>query len=1340
VKQLQLHADRALRFQRHTRGAVLWRSCLEALEPRRLLSGNVVQWSGGLTGNSLYSNETILTPSNVNTTQFGLLTKITLPGGTGDQVYAQPLYMEAVPIAGQGTHNIVIVATELNNVYAYDTTTFALLWTTSLGTPIVHNAAGGPNFNNFTATLGVTGTPVIDPATDLMYLDSTQEPSTGVFIHKIFSINITNGATVNSMTLGNVTGGIVPKIPGTSSDAVGGMDPFTPQKELQRPGLTILNGVVYVAYGSYGDIDPYHGWVLGFSENSLAMTAVFDSTPNQIPGGPTGGTEAHDGEGSIWMSGAELSTDGTSLYFVSANGDFDADPAYGAYGNAAVKINVTNTTSANPGVNGWGLAVGDYFAPSNALTIGNYQIDLDLGTSGLVLLPTQGGANPNEAIFIGKQGVSYVLNLNNMGQYNPTSDNIPQEISLNGHGMWGTPTYFNGEMYYHASGDVLMAYSLTNGVLSSQPVAGSTAVINSEGATPVISSNGTANGVVWEITNGGNFNAYDATTLRQIFTASLGTTEHFSVPTVADGQVYAAGAGFLDIFGEKAAPFPGLPATPVAPAVSSALGDQLTVSWNATSIIDETGFVIQRSTDNLTFSQIGTAPVDATSFVDTGVTAGMTYFYRVQSINPLGSSNFSTVVSATAQMFTNPTDNYTFDAGSGTSAADSGTANITGTLTGSVSTPQWAGGYNGSALSFSGDGVFNSSTSQSAVQVTASGLSTTLQANATVAVWIKTTQTGSNDPTKAPAILGATRLNQTGISFPPPAVNVEDGDTDIRWGYIDASGHIGVAVDGYKLVPNPADKFGVVSTTAVNDGQWHFVAFTRNSTTGILQVFVDGVLQGTFVGDTGTKAATYNLIGAQLQESFSTNNSTVITTGANYFNGSIDGLRTYNQVLNSAEIALLATLPGSPTNFTAAPLSGTSAVLNWTNTPLPGTSVITPNVQIEYRVGTSGSFLPLLTVSGTLSSYTVTGLTAGTQYQFEIQEVDSAGGSDFTAPASVTPNFAQIVSRTVFYNDSFYDFNDPSANIFDAGATDGSKVALLPGQSANFQNYTNFDGGLTGISVDVANLYVSAGVSLSDFTFKTGNVSDTSSWTSITPDGMAIFPGAGSGGSTRIEFVWNRSDAVKNAWLQIGVLAGSDTNLAAGDTFYFGNAIGEIGNSPFDAKVTAVDVILTRVNAANGVGETDPYDINRDGNVDVNDENIALAHETTVLNAMQLITAPAAFSLVPADESAHPGSPGVGSAPPAITDSALSSPVIADVPTQVIVPTGASDPAPHASPVIHEKTAGTKGPAHSGTNSPAALPSTGNLPLIKTFRVHGLVRGVLLNANSLFSLITSRFR
>ena len=158
-----------------------------------------------------------LSPPNVNSSQFGMLKQIALPGGNADQVYAQPLYVENLTITGEGTsngmHNVVIVATEDNNVYAYDTITFQKLWSLNLGTPIAYFAAGGPNFNNFTGPLGVTGTPIIDPTTDIMYLDSTRNQSPAASIHKIFSINITDGATVNSMTLGGVAGGIIPKSP-----------------------------------------------------------------------------------------------------------------------------------------------------------------------------------------------------------------------------------------------------------------------------------------------------------------------------------------------------------------------------------------------------------------------------------------------------------------------------------------------------------------------------------------------------------------------------------------------------------------------------------------------------------------------------------------------------------------------------------------------------------------------------------------------------------------------------------------------------------------------------------------------------------------------------------------------------------------------------------------------------------------------------------------------------------------------------------------------------------------------------------------------------------------------
>ncbi len=194
------------------RQSVLHRACLETLESRLLLSTSVLQWSGGLTGNSLYSSETLLTPSDVSS-GFTKLSGISLPGGTADMVYAQPLYVENLTLTGlgtvNGTHNVVIVATEANNVYAYDTITFQKLWSINLGTPVPASSPGGPAEQNFypAPAVGITGTPVIDPVTDIMYLDATHiigSGTTSAYDHVVYAINISNGTVANSITLGSV--------------------------------------------------------------------------------------------------------------------------------------------------------------------------------------------------------------------------------------------------------------------------------------------------------------------------------------------------------------------------------------------------------------------------------------------------------------------------------------------------------------------------------------------------------------------------------------------------------------------------------------------------------------------------------------------------------------------------------------------------------------------------------------------------------------------------------------------------------------------------------------------------------------------------------------------------------------------------------------------------------------------------------------------------------------------------------------------------------------------------------------------------------------------------------
>ena len=280
------------------------------------------------------------------------------------------------------------------------------------------------------------------------------------YYQKVFAINITTGQTVNSFTLGSAAvGGTLPQSPGNTPDAVNGTITFNAGSQLQRPGLTILNGVVYIGYGSFGNFDPYHGWVLGFSESSLALTAVYNDVPNEIPGQPNLAARA---EGSIWQSGAELTTDGTSLFVVTGNGIFDSDPSVNDYGESAIRLLPTSTTAASPTATGYGLAVADFFAPSNANVLGPFQNDgdLDLGTSGAVLLPTQPGSVPNEELLVSKEGVAYLLNRDNLGGNNPT-DQIVQELSLNGHGMWGNPTYYNGNIYFHDQGVVVEEYSLS---------------------------------------------------------------------------------------------------------------------------------------------------------------------------------------------------------------------------------------------------------------------------------------------------------------------------------------------------------------------------------------------------------------------------------------------------------------------------------------------------------------------------------------------------------------------------------------------------------------------------------------------------------------------------------------------------------------------------------------------------------------------------------------------------------------------------------------------------------------------------------------------------------------
>ena len=505
------------------------------------------------TGQNL--NETILTPSNVSTNTFGKLFSYTVDGF----VYAQPLYVSGLAIPGQGTHNVVFVATEHNSVYAFDADSNAgvaggLLWQTNLGpsaaTP--NNDFGtrynGGQYGDILPEAGITGTPVIDTDSGTLYVDALTHEGTSYF-HRIHALNITNG-TERTYSPGLVAAAI----PGTGVGGNGSVVTFNPEQHLQRGALTLAGGILYVPYTGYADTDPYHGWILGFNPGTLQLltNSIFNTTPNSRTG--TFGPNA--GEGGIWMGGNGIAVDvGTNLYFEVANGSFNATNGTGGteYGDSFMKLSSSN-----------GLAVADYFTPYDQATMASK--DLDLGSGGLTLIPDQPGPYPHLLVGAGKQSKIYLINRdlmttgNNHFDSTGTVDSVVQTVSGQITGSFGTPAYFNGRIYYGGTKDKLKAFALSNGALSSTPVSTGPRTFSAPGATPSVSANGTNNGIVWALQAGSPavLAAYYPTNLTTEMYSSdqaaanrdqLANGVKFAVPTIANGKVYVGNQYSVAVFG-----------------------------------------------------------------------------------------------------------------------------------------------------------------------------------------------------------------------------------------------------------------------------------------------------------------------------------------------------------------------------------------------------------------------------------------------------------------------------------------------------------------------------------------------------------------------------------------------------------------------------------------------------------------------------------------------------------------------------------------------------------------------------------------------------------------------
>jgi len=493
------------------------------------------------------STETELTPANVA----GL--KILFQNSVDGQVYAQPLAVTNQLVyrngVSQGMHDIVIVATEHDSVYAFDAQTGATYWQVSLldagHTPV---QASDPRINctDLVPEIGITATPVIDRAAGSngrIFVVAMETNGKRSYNYKLHALDLATGS--DAITPETIYAAVTGRGPATR---------FVATEERSRSALLLLNRVIYIAFAGFCDNPPYSGWLLGYRENDLSPAAVFNDNPNGRP--PS--THLPDGSGGgIWQSGLGPSTDGKgNIYVATGNGPFDEQlsggfPANQDYGDSALKLSTNN-----------GLSVSDYFTPFNQKA--EAATDQDLSSGGVVVLPGIVDAENRShylLVVCGKDQNIYVLNRKNLGKFNRQSNKIYQEIpGATGEGAWSSVAYFDNSIYSAGAGNPLKRFQFDfsnpeKPLLDPTPAAQTSMSFGYPGFTPSISSNGSQDGIVWgcEYTSSEDavLHAFDAMTLSELYNSGsqLGAATKFAVPTVFGGRVYLGTAYSLVGFG-----------------------------------------------------------------------------------------------------------------------------------------------------------------------------------------------------------------------------------------------------------------------------------------------------------------------------------------------------------------------------------------------------------------------------------------------------------------------------------------------------------------------------------------------------------------------------------------------------------------------------------------------------------------------------------------------------------------------------------------------------------------------------------------------------------------------
>jgi hypothetical protein len=597
------------------------------------------------TGQNL--SETILNTSNVNVNTFGKLFSRSVDG----QIYAQPLYVPNLPVGGT-TRNVVYVATQNDSVYAFDADNPAAsspLWQVNLGTPVPTTDVD-PTCADITPQIGITSTPVIDSSSSTIYVVAKTKNTTDNSYHfNIHALDLITGAEKFSGPTE-----ITAQVSGTGVQSVGGIVTLDPLQQFNRPGLLLLNGIVYVAFGGACEIPPWHGWILGYGASTLQQVAVLNTTPNGSDGG-------------VWGGGQGLLADsGNNIYVMTGNGTFDPTTG-GDYGDSILKISTAS-----------GLSIVDYFTPTNQADLD--AADLDLGSGGPMALP-----GTSLIVGSGKDGVVRVLDTANLGQFSATANNNVQNFQgTTGFVFMGAPIYWNspnhGPVIYIWSGnDALKAYQFTNGTFQTTPVSQST-VLEAQGysnSVPLsLSANGNqaGTGIVWgsgafsananQNTVAGILRAFDATDLTNELWDSkqnaarddVGNYAKFSPPTIANGKVYlatfsnqlviygllpdfsasAAPAGVAVIAGQSGTSTITVTATngfngPVTLACSAGLPSGVSCSFVPPSVIPG----LAPATSTLTIATSATTPVGTSNVTVIGTSGSVSHDTAVSlMVNP----------------------------------------------------------------------------------------------------------------------------------------------------------------------------------------------------------------------------------------------------------------------------------------------------------------------------------------------------------------------------------------------------------------------------------------------------------------------------------------------------------------------------------------------------------------------------------------------------------------------------------------------------------------------------------------------------------------------------------